>query len=279
MTYLRDDLKQVWQGQDIHELLTRLDGVEYRKLEARRTFRFEINGQGFFAKVHHGIGWGEIIDNLIRGRKPVLGADNEWQALNRLHELGIDTMTPVAFDKKGLNPAQQHSYLVTEELKNMTSLEDVCKHWNNNPPPLPLKRAFIKKLATISRQLHDHGINHRDYYLCHFLMPNTLLTTDGQLRQDCSPDDLRFYLIDLHRAQLRETTPERWRIKDLSGLYYSAMECGLNHHDLLRFIRIYTQQPLKKTLAQNADFWQKVARKAEKLYVRMDRKLQQRSDK
>src|SRR5690606_40875569 len=51
------------------------------------------------------------------------------------------------------------------------------------------------------------GVNHRDCYICHFL-----LHTDKAV----DPDDLRLSVIDLHRAQVRDATPRRWRDKDLA---------------------------------------------------------------
>ena len=32
-----------------------------------------------------------------------------------------------------------------------------------------LKRVLVQRIATIARTLHGAGMNHRDFYLCHFL--------------------------------------------------------------------------------------------------------------
>lgn len=263
MLYLRDDFKEAWKDKDPFKLLETMDGEVYRQLEARRTFRFELNDEGFFAKVHGGVGWFEIVENLLHFRMPVLGARNEWEALNRLHELGINTMTPVGFGEKGRNPATQRSFLITEELTNMVTLEDFCADWKANPPAFRLRLALVNKLAEISQKLHDNGVNHRDYYLCHFMMPED---------QKPDPDNLQFYLIDLHRAQLRTSTPERWRIKDISGLYFSSMDAGITRKDIFRFIKVYTGLPLREALKQYQSRWEAAEQKATKLYQRMVRK-------
>lgn len=53
--------------------------------EARRTLRIEVAGQGYlFVKIHRGVGWKEILKNLLSLRLPVLGAGNEWRAIARL---------------------------------------------------------------------------------------------------------------------------------------------------------------------------------------------------
>ena len=264
MLYLRDDFKEAWQGKDPFHHLINLDGEVFRELEARRTFRFELNGKGYFAKVHNGVGWPEIIENLLRLRKPVLGAKNEWVALNSLKSIGLNTMTAVAFGERGCNPAKQQSFLVTEELRDMHTLEDFCDTWEEHAPSFVLKEAIIRKLAVISRQLHDNGINHRDYYLCHFMLPKN---------EKPDPENLSFYLIDLHRAQVRKKIPERWRLKDISGLYYSAMNYKLTQRDIYRFITIYTGLPLREALNKYEWMWKKIEKKANKLHIRMKRKV------
>ncbi len=266
--YLRDDFKQAWQNQNVYQLLSTMEGETFRDVEARRTFRFEFQGKGFFAKVHKGTGWKEIAENLLRFRKPVLGARNEWDALNKLHALGIDTMTPVAFGETGNNPARQQSFLVTEELSNMSSLEELCEQWKDKPPCIHLKRALIDKLADISHTLHNNGINHRDYYFCHFLAAAGSFEAFRQGDKKA----LKFYLIDLHRAQIRDSLPDRWRIKDLSGLYYSAMDYGFTQRDIYRFIKRYTGLSLREALNKHFLLWKKSEEKAKKLYTRMIRK-------
>ncbi|MGI9281852.1 MAG: lipopolysaccharide core heptose(I) kinase RfaP [Endozoicomonas sp.] len=269
MLYLRDDFKEAWQGKDPQSLLETMDGEVYRALEARRTFRFELNGRGYFAKVHGGVGWFEILENFLHLRKPVLGARHEWEALNKLHKIGIDTMTPVAYGETGKNPATLRSFLVTEELADMVTLEDFCEQWKSRPPSFRLKRTIILKLADISKKLHDNGINHRDYYLCHFMMPKT---------DTPDPEHLKFYLIDLHRAQIRDEIPDRWRLKDLSGLYFSAMDYGITRQDTFRFLKAYTGLPLRDTLKKYSTMLTQIEKKAVKLYQRMERKAGQGDD-
>ena len=267
MSYLRSDLEKEWAGKDIYKVLINCSGIVYRSIESRRTFRFDILGKCFFAKVHFGVGWKAIVSELVRGRIPVLGAKNEWLALKRLKQLGVDTLTPAAFGEEGCNPAKLKSYLVTDELTDMVSLEEVCATWRVTPPSFNLKKMIIKKLADISRLMHSNGVNHRDFYLCHFYIPNHMLST-GSIKEK----GVSLFVIDLHRAQLRSgKTPERWCIKDVSGLYYSSMDCGLTKGDLFRFIQGYTGVSLRKAL-KNKSFWKKVVGKAVKIQKRMDRK-------
>ena len=167
--WLQPPFAGLWAGQDAFVAVDALDGEVFRQRDGRRTFRCEIGGRGYFVKIHHGIGWGEIVKNLLVGRAPILGAGNEWQAIHRLTAIGIDTMRAVAFGQRGWNPARRHSFLITEELAPTISLEDFCREWAHQPPPTALKHALIRRVADMAGRMHRAGVNHRDFYLCHFL--------------------------------------------------------------------------------------------------------------
>lgn len=256
MLFLSKKFEQLWQGKDPFKEVLRLDGKVYRNKEGRKTFQLGIENKSYFVKVHQGIGWKEIFKNLLQFRLPIVGAGNEYVAVNKLRSLGIDTLTPVAFGKQGLNPAQQLSFLITEDLSNTISLEDYCSNWKNKPPAYAHKKTLIELLAYITKKMHQAGINHRDYYICHFLLEK------NSINNMTSP---KCYLIDLHRAQIRNKVPRRWKIKDLAGLYFSAMDIGLTKRDCYRYIRIYSGLPLKE-ISQNLNFWRQVNVKALSLY-------------
>ena len=94
---LAEPFKSLWAGRDPFAEVEGLQGEVYRELEARRTLRTEVDGNGFFVKIHRGIGWGEIFKNLLTAKLPVLGAGQEWKAIQRLQEVGVPTMTAVAY--------------------------------------------------------------------------------------------------------------------------------------------------------------------------------------
>jgi heptose I phosphotransferase len=119
---------------------------------------------------------------------------------------------------------------------------------------------LIAKVAEITKKMHDSGINHRDYYLCHFL-----LKTDKPA-ESLAIDDIDLYLFDLHRAQIRAAVPRRWRIKDLAGLYFSSLDAGLTRRDYYRFITYYEGRPLRSLTAAEWRLWQQVKKRGEQLY-------------
>jgi heptose I phosphotransferase len=255
MVYLAADLKPELSEQKLFAQVDALEGEVFRNVSGRRTFRFELNSKPYFAKIHYGVGWWEIIKNLLQFRLPVLGASNEWHAINKLQELDIDTLTAVAYSTEGKNPAQLKSLIITRSLEDTLSLEELVSEGSAS---LALKRQLITKLAKISRVLHDNGVNHRDYYLCHFLMPRHCV--------DAAQVD-HLYLIDLHRVQIRSGgVPRRWLEKDLAGLLFSAADAGLTRRDVLRFVRDYSGAPLREALRTNQTMWHQVVRKADRLF-------------
>ena len=113
------------------------------------------------------------------------------------------------------------------------------------------------------REMHRLGINHRDCYICHFLLQlpfNDL-------------EHFKLSIIDLHRAQIRASVPLRWRNKDLVALYYSCLNIGLTARDYLRFLKIYFPgKKLKQILSEEKSLIDSIQSKAQKIKERTLRK-------
>ena len=267
MFYLNETFKKAWKDDDPYERAWALQGEVYRSLESRKTVRFDLDGRAYFAKVHWGVGWREIFKNCLQLRWPVLSARNEWRAIERLKDLGIDTTTPVAYGVEGWNPAKLHSFIVTEALDSTESLEEYCSEWSNDRPPFRQKLSLLKKVSEISKKMHDHGVNHRDFYICHLLLvKRSLCEQQGGLEP-------QIFIIDLHRAQVRNHTPTRWRVKDIGGLLFSTLGNGLTKTDLFRFMKIYSGKSLRSTLLEDRAFWEDVFRRGCKMYLKSDNAL------
>ncbi|NQY25707.1 MAG: lipopolysaccharide core heptose(I) kinase RfaP [Piscirickettsiaceae bacterium] len=257
--FLREDFANKWRGRDVFSVVQGLTGEVFRYKEGRRTLRFVLEGKSYFLKYHQGVGWLEIIKNLIQLRAPVISAKNEWQAVYFLEQNKIDTMTLAGYGEQGLNPAKIQSFVITDELVDTMSLEDLGQQWRSRPPTFSTKITLINKLAAISKTMHESGMNHRDYYLCHFLLDQSFA------QHNTINDDTRLFLIDLHRAQIRQKTPQRWIVKDLGGLYFSAMDIALSKRDLLRFMMVYSGLSVREILTCQQSFWDKVAKRAVKM--------------
>ncbi len=85
--------------------------------------------------------------------------------------LGVDTMHGVGFGEKRRKPANQNIIYYHRRFNSLSiSLEDYCADWAVNPPDAQVKWMIIKRVATMVRKMHAGGINHRDCYICHFLL-------------------------------------------------------------------------------------------------------------
>lgn len=240
-----------------------------RDVEGRRTLRFEHEGRAYYLKAQAGIGWGRILEEWLHLRRPVLGASHEWNAIQACEAAGVPTMTAVAFGERGQTWAHRESFLVTEAIEPAIDLDSYTRAWSSHPPPPAWKWALIHEVALIAGALHRNGLNHRDFYLCHFL-----------LRQPAPEPSARpsLALIDLHRMQIRNQTPLRWRDKDLAALAFSSARIGLTLRDRLRFLRTYFDRPLRETLRQEAASLHYLQRESVRLIARFDRKFAHRPD-
>ncbi len=260
MLYIQDKFRQTLkQDENLFDQMMKIDGKTFRALENRRTLQFNQNGKAYFIKQHFGVGWKEIFKNLFQLRLPVISAKNEWKAILKLTHLKVPTLHLVAYGERGFDSARKQSFMMTESLDDIISLEELCAKWPSQRPSFKFKLALIREIATIARLLHQHGMNHRDFYICHFLIKESKI-------ENLDQNKLNLILIDLHRTQIRQKVPIRWLIKDLAGLYFSSMGIGLTRRDIFRFLSFYFEMPWAKVLKEHKNTLQKVEIRALALY-------------
>lgn len=256
MLYLDELLKSYFRtDQPLFDQLMALQGECYRNLEGRKTMRVTLGDKAYFIKQHRGVGYSEIFKNLFQLKWPVISARNEWRALQMLQKLGVPVPRVAGYGERGFNPAHRESFILMEALAPVQSLEELCAHWQTAAPGAGFKHRLIQEVARMARTMHQQGINHRDFYICHFLL--------DQANKRSTP---RLFLIDLHRAAMRATVPERWLIKDLAGLYFSSLDAGLTQRDRFRFMKHYRKQSLRDILRHENEFWMKVKKRGDDLY-------------
>ena len=242
-------------GQDAFADIMRLQGDVYRDVPGRRTMRVDLGNSSYFVKQHFGVGWAEIFKSFLSFKKPILGAVTEVNAIQKLDAIGIATTPLVGYGVKGENPATQQSFLITKDLGEITSLEDLCADWKANPPDAHFKRRLVIAVADLARKLHRNGLTHRDFYICH-------LCLDVQaLKQD----QIKMYLVDLHRMLIHPRASIGDSMKDIAALYFSTMDAGLTTRDYLRFKRYYA----KDFDGVSSSFWQNVLARGNKLYTKL----------
>lgn len=243
------------QKSDTFEEAMQLQGKAFRDVPGRKTSQVTLLGKQYFIKQHFGVGWREIFKNILSFKKPILGAMTEVHAIQKIDSLGIATTPLVAYGQRGNNPANLQSFVMTEDLGDIISLEDLCADWKNNPPDAKFKRKLIVTTAKLAKTIHENGVNHRDFYLCH-------LCLDAKDANQRDLTKINLYLIDLHRVLTHNTPSTTANMKDIAALYFSSMDVGLTARDYLRF-KMYYQR-------QSNDFWRAVEARATKLYAKFN---------
>jgi UDP-glucose:(heptosyl)LPS alpha-1,3-glucosyltransferase/heptose I phosphotransferase len=216
----------------------------------RKTIQVNLGTKSYFIKQHFGVGWGEIAKNLLSFKEPILGAMTEVKAIQKLYEIDIPTTPLVAYGQQGCSPASMRSFVMTEDLGDIVSLEDLCADWQTNPPDERFKQKLIQALAQLAAKLHSAGLCHRDFYLCHFVLK----------KQTLAQDSINLYLIDLHRMLQGQSSNGIAVMKDIAGLYFSAIDSGFSEEDWLLFRQYY--------LPQSSAFWRQVEQRAQQLYAK-----------
>ncbi|MCY3840279.1 MAG: lipopolysaccharide core heptose(I) kinase RfaP [Gammaproteobacteria bacterium] len=264
--YLRDDLEAaVRSGElrapgddDVFSALSAVEGEIYRRSARRCTSRVVIAGKAYFAKVHAGVGWREIAKNVLAGKRPVLGARQDFEASRRLSAWGVAVPGVAAFGERGANPARRRSFAMHDALDGFRSLEDVGHGRLATPPSIAQKRALLTEAGRLTAAMHAAAVCHRDYYACH-LMANVAKLDKGEAE---------LAVIDLHRAEVHRRLPRRARVRDLGALLYSSSAMPLTERDRLRFVAAYAGTPAGIELRRHGAFWRAVLRRAERLRAR-----------
>ena len=242
--------------QPLFERLFAVRGEVRRQTARRRTLRLVgKDGSAYFAKLHDGVGWREILKNLLVGKAPVLGARNEYAACRLLAANGVAAPTVAAFGEHGGNPATRRSFVICDALEDRVSLEELGRRWAFEPPSPALARRLIVAVAELASTMHNGGLQHRDFYLAH------LLADARKLRAG----EVALAVIDLHRARLRSPLPLRWRRRDLAALLYSVNASGLTltPRERQRFIVAYAKSG--PAALRRGRFWRRVAARTERL--------------
>lgn len=257
-----DEIKAHLQG-EVFEACMQLQGKAFRDVPGRKTMRIQLADKSYFIKQHFGVGWGEIFKNLLSLKLPILGAMTEVSAIQKLSEVGIGTTPLVGYGQRGCNPATMQSFVLTEDLGDIISLEEMLQDSKAYPMTDESKRLMLTAVAKIAAKLHDTGkgkaLAHRDFYLCHFVLS----------RQNAAANHYNLHLIDLHRMLQNQSPNGNAVMKDIAGLYFSMLQNGLNTYDLDVFKQYY--------LPHTAAFWAKVEARANKLFTKFNSaKFQQR---
>jgi len=193
---------------------------------SRCEFSLDESGVKYFLKRYNDVPILTQLKNWFSHRRRDATAHFDIGPSEELAVIGLRTARVVAYGSIFGGVFEKRSFVITEEITNAESLEKKLPGFVSNPlgsADYRARREFIEKLADFARRFHETGFRHRDFYLCHIF-----LNGEGQ-----------FYLIDLQRAFKPLLGKCRYRIKDITQLYYSSPGQIFTRADRLRFYLRY----------------------------------------
>jgi heptose I phosphotransferase len=212
---------------------------DYAAKQGRSTGRLVLQGQderlAVYLKRHYRLPWWQGLLAVLwpgRGRSP---AFQEWNNLEWARSQGLPVPRPLAAGER-IGPGWRlQSFLAVKELAGMVPLHRAIptaatrldassfRRW---------KRGLAEEMAAVARAFHCRRRFHKDFYLCHFFIPEA-----DTIRLPAWAG--RVWLIDLHRLQHHPVTALWWQAKDLGQLLFSSEVDGITPRDRLHFWRAY----------------------------------------
>jgi len=196
------------------------------------------------------------LKNWLAHHKRISCAICNAEPAEKLSAAGVNVPKTISFGEKWGLLFEKKSFVVTEQIPNAFSLESrlpTCFDNSSNAEKTQTKRNFIYQSADFIKRFHETGFRHRDLYLSHIFYNN----------------NKKFYLIDLARTFKPLMLTERFRIKDIAQLYYSAPAKNFSSTDRLRFYLRYSNKT--KLTAKDKSFIKKVVKKSLRM-ARHDKK-------
>jgi len=82
MHYLNKDFAENLPKGDAFHFLQGMEGKVDRDVQGRKTRQLALGDKSYFKKYHFGVGWREILKNIVQLRMPIPGDENEWRAID-----------------------------------------------------------------------------------------------------------------------------------------------------------------------------------------------------
>jgi heptose I phosphotransferase len=195
----------------------------------RSRLRFEINSPPatLFLKRYECPPIMAQIRNWFDARKRISCGLFAFEPTIQLTAAGVNTPKIISYGQQWGTFFEKRSFIITEKIPDSEPLERKLPDYFNAPAiakNLKLRRNFIAQLAAFVKKFHQTGYYHRDLYFSHIFYNYNGI----------------FSLIDLARTFKPVLFAERFRIKDIAQIYYSAPGEYFSKTDRLRFYLSYT---------------------------------------
>lgn len=226
-------------------------------VKERKTIRFSLHSGSSsleaYLKRHLPLSFYKLCSHLLKLSKPRTALD-ELENIVQFYKAGLPTMVPILAGRRSTGIFRSESFLITKGISRCERLDYFMPRVFFPPltkEKISQKRSLIKKLAKLTAKMHQAGLNHRDFYLCHILIDTF------------STNDWKFFFVDLHRADIRKKVGRRWKIKDLAALNYSAPVPAITRADRIRFLKSYLHD--SKLAYVHKAFALEILKKSEKM--------------
>ena len=170
------------------------------------------------------------------------GAMNEWEAIIEFHRRNLPTMQPLACGAGGGN-----SCILTLGITDYVRASELFAKFAKGERTR--RRKLIRRIAELAAGMHKAKMAHQDFYLVHMFVKEK--------------EDDSVFLIDLQRVVFEASFSERWRVKDLAQLLFSADKL-VSRTDILYFWGIYTDMAGSE-LYKDSSLSNKIFRKAARI--------------
>ena len=151
-------------------------------------------------------------------------AQREWQMMHVLKAHGIGAATPIAAGQRRGWGVATHSFMMSANISGGRPGDEHVRSLDAQG-----RRRFTQPLAEFARRFHGQGFIHKDFYLSHIFVVE-------------EREQPRLFLIDLQRALGPGRFRQRWLVKEIGSLAYSARKAGATRADLLRFYKLYFEK-------------------------------------
>ena len=135
----------------------------------RTVYRVELSGRHVYVKHFHSKRWLGIAMDLMRGSP----ARREGCRLSEIARRGVPTSRPVAWGERVWGGVVTESYLVTEAIGSVCTLDEYLSHHvtmlSSNEWPAA-RRQLFRGLGRWLARIHEAGIYHRDLHAGNILV-------------------------------------------------------------------------------------------------------------
>ncbi len=178
---------------------------------------------------------------------------HEWHAQLAFHRIELPTVIPIAAGK-----VEGGTFNMTLGITNYKRASEVLKKKEGYGQAERDK--LIKRIGLYVGKMHSAGIAHQDLYLVHFFLKGP---------------DMVPHLIDLQRVIKEKKLSDRWRIKDLGELLFSAKPF-VTDTEIDTFCKAYSQAA-DFDLKRHPRLVKAICKKANRIEARHRRKTAQDS--